>query len=126
MTTTGLVLRPTGDLDEEGCAALRRELATAMAAGLQHLVIDLTGVTDLGVEAIRLLRGVETFLQRREGGLVLVHASDLVRRRLRVNELDHLLQVRDRTFLEPLPAPAPATRDQLPAVVPLASRRSAG
>lgn len=124
MNNPSLVLRPEGDLDTEGCAVLRRELAAAMAQGLQHLVIDLARVTSAGVEAASLIRGVQTFLVRREGGLVLMGASDHVRSQLRVNDLDDLLTLRDRPFLEPLPAPAPPER--LPAVVPLASRRTAG
>ena len=115
----GAVLRLHGELDDEALSAVRRQLAPRLAEGLRHVLLDLTHVTSLPRPAVRLLEGLDAHLRSRQGGLLLIHANADVRRTLRINDLWHLLEVRDLeppTVAPARPAPAPAAA---PGVIPL-------
>lgn len=111
----GAVLRLQGELDDEACAAVRRQLAPRLGEGVRHVLLDLAHVSTLTPAAVGMLRALSEHLRRRDGGLLLVHAPAAVRRALRVNDLEHLIEVRD---LEP---PVLPTREAPPAagVIPL-------
>lgn len=118
----GTVLRLHGELDDEACARVRRELAPQLAAGLRHVLLDLSHVTDLSPQAVEMLRSMDQHLRRQQGGLLLVHASGPVRRTLRINDLEQLLQVRD---LEPpvaRPVRTPRPKPDVAGVIPLRAR----
>lgn len=110
----GEVLRLHGELDDEACAALRRLLAPRLGEGVRHVLLDLTHVSALTPAAVGMLRALSEHLRRRAGGLLLVHAQPAVRRSLRVNDLEHLLQVRDLDHATPA---APARKPRVPAPV---------
>ena len=101
-TTAGVVLRPSGDLDREGCAVLRRGLSAALAAGARHVVLDFSEVGHLELEAVQLLRGVQRFLHDRGGGLVVSNPSTAALSGLRVNDLTDLLSIEDIPLKRPL------------------------
>ena len=103
-TPSGVVVQPVGDLDAEGCAAVRRVLSTALSTGVQNVVLDLSEVTHLELEAVQLLRGVQQYLNRLGGGLVVTKPSAAAERGLRANDLIDLLA------LEDIPVPQPALR----------------
>jgi anti-anti-sigma factor len=108
----GAVLGLQGELDDEACAALRRQLAPRLGEGARHVLLDLAHVSALTPSAVGMLRALSEHLRRRAGGLLLVHAQPSVRRSLRVNDLEHLLQVRD---LDPLAPAPPALKPRIPA-----------
>jgi len=110
----GAVLRLHGELDDEACSAVRRQLAPRLAAGLRHVLLDLSHVTAVLPTAVAMLRALDGHLRRQQGGLLLVHARPAVRRVLRVHDLEHLLEVRD--LEPPLVVPRPLVDD---GVVPL-------
>jgi anti-anti-sigma factor len=119
----GTVLRLQGELDEDGCAAVRRQLAPKLASGLRHVVLDLTEVTDIGKDGLQMLRSLDRFLRRQRGSLLVLQPSAEVRASLRVNELEHLLQVRDLEVARPRSSqPAPTTTGHRAGVVPLVRR----
>ena len=118
----GITLRLHGELDDEACAGLRRQLAPALADGLRHLVLDVSRVTSVKVEGMHLLRSLDTHLRQQGGGLVLLRPSEEVVRTLRTYDLEGLLQLRD---LEPQSAPRPRPRrpqEPVAGVVPLVRR----
>ena len=94
----GLVLRLQGTLDDEACSSVRRELAPLLAAGTQHVVLDLGDVTGLGPPAVRMLRSLDRHLA---GGLLVVRATPHTASQLRVHELAHLLKLQDLKHPEP-------------------------
>jgi anti-anti-sigma factor len=104
--TKGLVLQPVGELDADGCSKLRRSLSHALTDGARHIVIDLSEVTHLEIEAVGLLRGVNNYLRRLDGGLVVVRPSEAALRGLRVNELTDLLTLDDTPLAAVVPLPA--------------------
>jgi anti-anti-sigma factor len=119
----GTVLRLQGELDEDGCAAVRRQLAPTLASGERHVVLELTEVTDIGKDGLQMLRSLDRFLRRQQGGLLVLHPSAEVRATLRVYELEHLFQVRDIEVARPRPSqPAPAAAGHRAGVVPLVRR----
>ena len=120
-TQQDTVLRLHGELDDDGCDAVRRMLAPWVAKGLQHLVLDLSAVTAVPLPGVRLLRSLDRHLRAQQGGLVVTHPSEAARTALRVNELEHLLEIRD---LEPFPRRVPPRKPQegLAGVVPLVRR----
>ena len=117
----GAALRLHGTIDDEACAAIRRELAPRLAAGVRHVVLDLHDVEELLQPGVLLLRSLDAHLRRLRGGLVCVHPSPAILSTLKVHELTHLLLLRD---LEPMATPPPArTAPQpLPNLVPLVRR----
>ena len=119
----GTVLRMHGEVDDEACAAVRRELAPLLADGLRHLVLDLSEVTALQPVAVALLGSLDRHLRRQQGGLLLVHAPAAVQRTLAINDLDGLLSVRDLPPAVPRPPrAADPQRPPLPDVIPLHGR----
>ena len=118
----GTVLRLHGELDEDGCAAVRRKLAPPVAAGMRHLVLDLSEVTGLPRAGVQMLRSLDRHLRSRQGGLVLVGPSDSVRRALCVNELENLLEVRDLDAPKVRRVPADLPEEELAGVIPLVRR----
>ena len=120
-TQQDTVLRLHGELDDEGCDAVRRMLAPMVTKGLRHLVLDLSAVTAVPLPGVRLLRSLDRHLRGQQGGLVVTNASETARTALRRNELDHLLELRD---LEPVARPVPPRKPKegLAGVVPLIRR----
>jgi len=118
----GTTLRLQGELDDEACASVRRELAPAVAAGLRHLVLDMSRVTRIGPPGLQLLRSLDRHLRREGGAMVVLRPSREVVRTLRTYDLEGLLQLRD---LDP-PAPRRALPSRAPepvaGVVPLVRR----
>ncbi len=94
-SASGVILQPHGALDEEGCAALRQVISTALSTGLRHIVLDLSEVTRVETESVQLLRGVEQYLRRHDGGLLLTRPSPQAERGLRANDLTDLLLLDD-------------------------------
>lgn len=111
----GTLLRLHGELDDDGCAAVRRQLASALAQGVRHVLLDLADVSELSLAGVRMLRCLDQHLRRRQGGLLLLKPTDAVRSTLMINELDSLLAVRDL-------APARVPQDGLGNVLPLVRR----
>jgi anti-anti-sigma factor len=118
----GRTLRLHGELDEETCSAVRRELAPALAAGLRHLVLDLTGVAAVRLDGLRLLRSLDRHLRRRGGALLVVHATDEVERALRTYELAGLLELRDVRPPAVSRTRPPRPAERVAPVVPLVRR----
>jgi anti-sigma B factor antagonist len=118
----GTVLRLQGELDEDGCAEVRRQLAPAVTHGLRHLVIDLSEVSEVSLAGVQMLRSLDRHLRGQQGGLLLLHASDEVRRTLRVNELEGLLEVRDLEAPKVRRTPARKHHEELAGVIPLVRR----
>lgn len=118
----GTVLRLHGELDDEACASVRRQLAPQVADGLRHVLFDLRDVTAVPQAGVQLLRSMDQHLRRQQGGLLLLHANEPVRRTLRINDLSHLLQVRDLEppAAQPIRKPRPAP--DVPGVIPLRAR----
>ena len=108
----GTLLRLHGELDEDGCAAVRRQLAPALANGVRHVLLDLTDVTELSHAGVDMLRHLDQHLRGQQGGLLLLSPSDPVRTTLMINELDGLLGVRDL-------APPRVPQKRLASVLPL-------
>ena len=117
----GRTLRLQGHLDDEQCSAVRRELAPALAAGLRHLVLDLTDVPSVGVDGLRLLRSLDRHLRSRGGGLLVVHPTDGVLRSLRTYELSGLLELQD-SRKPPVRTPPPRSVEPVAPVLPLVRR----
>jgi anti-sigma B factor antagonist len=95
-----LLLRPTGPLDTDSCGALRQKLATAFAAGISSVGVDLSGVTTVDPAGLGVLSGAARHLRKRGGNLVIVHASPEVLTTVRINGMSDLLEIQ----------PAPALR----------------
>ena len=98
---TGLVLVPSGPLDADACAALRRSLSSALASGLSNIVLDMSEVTHLEIEAVQLLNGVRQYLNRHDGSLVVTNPSPAALRGLRTNDLTDLLSLEDLPVARP-------------------------
>lgn len=111
----GTLLRLHGELDDDNCAAVRRQLAPALSHGVRHVLLDLADVTELSFAGVQMLRSLDQHLRGREGGLLLLKPSDAVRSTLMINELDGLLGVRDL-------APLPTAEESLASVLPLVRR----
>jgi stage II sporulation protein AA (anti-sigma F factor antagonist) len=109
----GTLLRLHGELDEDGCAAVRRQLASDLSHGVRHVLLDLADVTELSLAGVHMLRCLDEHLRGRQGGLLLLKPSDAVRSTLKINELDNLLAVGDL---------APAPQQALASVLPLVRR----
>ena len=118
----GTVLRLHGEIDDDACAAVRKQLAPQLSAGLRHVLFDLRHVTALSPQAVQMMRSMDRHLRRQQGGLLLVHASGPVRRTLLINDLEHLLEVRDLEppVAPPLRRPRPEPDDS--SVIPLRAR----
>ncbi|MCU1600584.1 MAG: hypothetical protein JWO22_1293 [Frankiales bacterium] len=117
----GTALRLQGIIDSEACSAVRRELAPRLAAGVRHVVLDLSDVTEVHTPGVLMMRSLDAHLRRLRGGLVITHASPYVASTLRVHELDHLQRMRD---LEQRATPPPARTEPetLPNLLPLVRR----
>ncbi len=111
----GTLLRLHGQLDEDGCAAVRRQLATALSQGVRHVLLDLTDVTELPLAGVHMLRFLDRHLRGRQGGLLLMKPTQAVRSALMINELDRLLAVRDL-------AHPPVPQEGLASIHPLVRR----
>ncbi|MCU1599787.1 MAG: hypothetical protein JWO22_496 [Frankiales bacterium] len=94
-SSAGVAVQPHGPLDEDGCAALRQVISTALSTGLRSIVLDLSEVSHIETEAVQLLRGVQHYLQRHGGALVVVRPSADAARGLRSNDLADLLVLGD-------------------------------
>lgn len=80
-----------GDLDDEGLAGLRQQLARCLASGVCDIVVHAETQPDLGLPALRTLYGAAAYLASSGGRLVLAGAQPAVLSRLRVFDLDDLL-----------------------------------
>ena len=90
---TSVLLRPTGPLDADTCGDLRHQLAAAFAAGVSSIVVDLGAVTTCDPVGLGVLAGAARHLRRRNGVLVVAHASPAIATSLRINGLGDLLEV---------------------------------
>jgi anti-sigma B factor antagonist len=93
-----LLLRPTGPLDADSCGALRHQLASAFAAGVTSVGVDLSAVTKVDPTGLGVLSGAARHLRKRGGNLVIVQANPEVLTKVRVNGLSDLLEI------QPVPA----------------------
>jgi anti-sigma B factor antagonist len=88
-----LLLRPTGRLDADTCADLRRQLAAAFAAGVVSVAVDLGAVTAVDVSGLGVLAGAARHLRKRGGGFVVLHASATIVTTMRINGMSDLLDL---------------------------------
>ena len=86
-------MRPTGPLTEQTCHALRQQLATAFASGVQSIAVDLSAVSDVDAAGLQVLAGAAKHLKRRHGLLVVTKAPEHIVAMLKVNELSQLLDL---------------------------------
>ena len=86
-----IVLRPHGPLDGQTCGALRIQLATAFAAHVGSIVLDLRDVPSIDRDGLGVLAGADRHLRRQDGVLTVVRATPAVASALRINDLSPLL-----------------------------------
>ena len=90
-TLASIVLRPQGPLDGQTCGALRIQLATAFAAHVGSIVLDLRDVPSIDLDGLGVLAGADRHLRRQNGALAVVRATPAVASALRINDLAALL-----------------------------------
>jgi len=88
-----LLLRPTGRLDADTCGYLRSELATAFAAGVTDVVVDLRDIHVADLTGLGVLAGAARHLADHGGRLVVRRAHPEVATTMRINGLDDLLEI---------------------------------
>lgn len=86
-TATTVVLHVTGDLDLLTAPSLWQALQPPLAGAPRRIVIDLTGVSFLGVAGLRMLGGIERYATAVGIGLRLVPGSHCAEHALRVSGL---------------------------------------
>ena len=86
---------PTGALDASGAPRLRAELIDLIAAGHDHLVVDLDQVEFIDSTGLGVLVGALKRVRTHGGDLRLVVTTDIVMRPLRITGLHRVFDIRD-------------------------------
>ncbi len=76
---TVAILRPQGDIDKEVAAELNELMEAAMDDGAAHLIVDLSAVTHVGSDGLKVIVGVVRRLQPLFGSVMLASVRDSVR-----------------------------------------------
>ena len=84
-----------GDLDIANSPELRTRVGRALADGIQKLVIDLAAVDHLDSTALAALIEAHQRTSERRGRMVLVVATDNVRRTIEMRGLDRVFTLAD-------------------------------
>jgi anti-sigma B factor antagonist len=113
-----LLLRPTGRLDADSCADLRRQLATAFAAGVGSVAVDLGAVTAVDLTGLGVLAGAARHLRKRGGVFVVQHAHPAIVTTMRINGMGDLLDVPALRVVEGSGPGAVRSRPRVLTVVP--------
>jgi anti-anti-sigma factor len=72
---TAAVIQPEGDLVAARLPGLRSALREAVASGILHMTLDLTGVQAVDSSGIGLLVSAHNSLKKAGGELTVIHAS---------------------------------------------------
>lgn len=89
------LLTVAGELDMSNSRELRRRVERAVRDGRTRIVIDLTGLTHMDSSGMAALIDAHQLAHERGGRLVLVIASESVRRTVEVRGLDRLFTTAD-------------------------------
>lgn len=95
-----------GPLHDDGYA-LRQQLARCLASGVKDIAVHIESQPELDLTVLRTLQGAADYLASCGGGLTLIGAQPRVLDKLRMYELDRLL---DAAFPEVDPYPAEPLR----------------
>jgi anti-anti-sigma factor len=112
-----VLMRPTGPLDADTCGEFRQQLASAFAAGVRAVAVDLAAVTTVDPIGLGVLAGANRHLRRRGGTLVLLHPSPAVATKVRVNGLSELLEIPASPPLRLLAGTGTGTSEDRPRVL---------